>query len=134
MRSNESMRSSVAAYSPSVIVRSPTLANVLAAISGESGFGPAGPLAEVAGAGSLFFLEQAAKPGSARSATGQKPLTRRLRTRAAPRAAPSLESIGAGEYYEPVRPSSHRPGTRILRARRWKGKREAWNRKRSGGS
>src|SRR3954462_3231404 len=110
MRSNESMRSSVAAYSPSVIVRSPTLASVFFAISGESGFGPDGALAEAAGADSLFFFEQARAAGSARSATSQNPLTRKLRTRTAPRAAPSLESIGGGEYYGLARPSSHRPG------------------------
>src|SRR5262249_42478281 len=113
----------------SVIVRSPTFASVFAAISGLSGFGPAEALAEATAVGSLFFFEQAPRPGTAAtSATTKNPPARKLRARAAPRAAPSLESIGArnttGQRARRVRRSS----TSILPARGWKGKREAWNR------
>src|ERR1051325_2449870 len=101
MRSNESMRSSAAAYSPSVITRSPTLARVFFASSGESGFGPDEALADAAAVASLFFFEQAPANGIAVASRATASPRPTVLPNAAPRAARSLERIGAGEYYEP---------------------------------
>src|SRR6478736_4706973 len=100
MRSNVSMRSRAAAYSPSVMTRSPTLAMVLAASSGESGLGPDGALLEAAGVPSAFFLEQASVPEtptvthSTHGASRKTP--RHPPTFAALGRSPSLHDIGPG--------------------------------------
>src|SRR6185369_977630 len=105
MRSNVSIRSRAAAYSPSVMTRSPTLAIVFAASSGESGLGPDAALLEAAGVASVFFLEHDSVPAppatTKHSAHGA--------SRNAPRHPPTLAARGRTPSLHDIAPGILRP-------------------------